>query len=78
MPTAVITSGTMIGEISTPMIRPLYGSPGLARPRAASVPRVVARMVAETPMIALLRTARAHIGLDRKSWYQRRLRPGIG
>jgi hypothetical protein len=46
--------GTIIGEISIAIIKPLYGMCGLLRPRAAIVPRVVAINVAVRPMKKLL------------------------
>ena len=43
--------GTIIGEISTAMIARRNGISGRERPRAASVPRKVARMRRKKPMI---------------------------
>ena len=75
MPTAVITMGTMIGEISTAMIRPLKGNCVRVKPNAATVPSRVARAAAEKPTMMLLTIERCHridIGLSPKiSLYQR-------
>ena len=43
--------GTIIGEIRIAMIRRRYGISDRDRPRAASVPRTVARMVDQRPMM---------------------------
>ena len=42
--------GTIIGEISSAMIRRRYGISGRLRPSAAVVPRTVARSVAQNPI----------------------------
>ncbi len=59
------------------MIRPLYGRPGLARPSAASVPSVVARMVARDADDEAVADRAAATCRWKKSWYQRSDRPGM-
>ena len=44
-------SGTIMGEIRIAMIARRNGISGRDRPRAASVPRTVARIVENTPMM---------------------------
>tara|TARA_B100000029_G_scaffold104302_1_gene94822 strand:+ start:1214 stop:1615 length:402 start_codon:yes stop_codon:yes gene_type:complete len=61
MPAAVIIKGTIIGEISIAIIKPLYGMCGLLRPRAAIVPKVVAIKVAVIPMKKLLTVPVIHL-----------------
>ena len=47
-------------------------------PSAASVPSTVASSVAEYPTIRLFQTDGSQNVDAKKSWYQRRLRPGSG
>ena len=63
MPAAVITNGTIIGEISIDMIKRLYGISDRLRPIAANVPSAVDSKVAQTPMKKLFRIARIHCPL---------------
>ena len=63
MPAAVITSGTIIGEIRIDMISRRYGISDRLRPIAASVPSAVDSRVAQIPMKKLLRMARIHCAL---------------
>ena len=60
MPAAVITSGTIIGEIRMDMIRRRCGISERLRPIAATVPSDVDNNVAQMPMKKLLRMARIH------------------
>ena len=72
MPAAVMTSGTIIGEIRRPMMKARNGICGRASPRAATVPSAVARTVAQTAMNSELAIDRRQISRLRKSSYQRR------
>ena len=78
MPTALMISGTTIGEIRRPVSRPWPRNRAVLRPRAARVPSTVANMVAGTAMIRLLRIARAHFSVVNTSSYQRQLNPSSG
>jgi len=78
MPTAVITTGTIIGEISSPVTSPRHGISRRASPCAASVPSAVASRVVATPTIRLLRIAPVQRGLPKNSWYQRSENPASG
>ena len=63
MPAAVITNGTIIGEIRIDMIRRRYGISDRLRPIAANVPSAVDNKVAHMPMKKLFRMARIHCPL---------------
>jgi hypothetical protein len=71
MPAAEMISGTIIGEISSPMIMPRNGMCLRDSPSAAMVPSVVAIRVAKMAMITELRTEVSHEVLEKKSLYQR-------
>ena len=60
MPVAVMTIGTIIGEIRMPVMKPRNGISGRDSPTEASVPSTVARIVALTPTNTLLRSASIH------------------
>ena len=78
MPTAVITIGTTMGMIIIPVITPLNGILAIVRPRAAKVPRDVAKRVTAVAMIKLFFMDRVHMMALKNSLYQRRLIPGMG
>ena len=63
MPAAVMTNGTIMGEISIDMISRRYGISDRLRPMAANVPRAVDSKVAHIPMKKLFRMARIHCPL---------------
>ena len=67
MPAAAMTTGTIIGEISSAG----QGIAGLDRPMAATVPRVVASKVAETPTMRVFRAALRHRSPSSTCSYQR-------
>ena len=71
MPAAVITNGTIIGEISKPMTMPLYGISERERPSAAIVPNVVAKSVAKVAIKNEFPIERCQISLAMKSSYHR-------
>ena len=51
--TPEIIKGTIIGEINTAMIKPLYGICLLLKPKAATVPRITEPIVAKIAIIKL-------------------------
>ena len=55
-----IINGTIIGEIKTAIIKPLYGMCLLLSPRAASVPKIIDPIVANIAMIKLFFAASPH------------------
>ena len=57
MPAAEMMIGVTMGESSRPMTKGRPGMAGLASPRAASVPRTVATVMALKPTIRLLSSA---------------------
>ena len=63
MPAAVITNGTIIGEINVDIISRRYGISERLRPIAAKVPSAVESKVAQIPMKKLFRIARIHCPL---------------
>ena len=66
-------TGTTMGEIRIASSNPWAGNRVRQMPRAASVPRIVARSVAETPTIRLFHNDGSQNDDAKKSWYQRRL-----
>ena len=72
MPVAEMISGVTIGEISRPVASRRAGMWGLDSPRAARVPRTVARVVDPTPMNTLLASARRQASSSSTCRYQRR------
>ena len=70
--------GTTIGAISRLINRPLPKKLTRAKPTAAMVPRMVARMVASGATIKLLRVARAHASEVNRFSYQRSDQAGTG
>jgi hypothetical protein len=78
MPSAVITKGRIIGEMTSAMTRPRPGKRPRAMPSAAMVPSTVATSAAEVPTMKVLRIDSRH-ALEAKNWsYQRRLQPSMG
>ena len=71
-------TGTTMGRSGSRGGAPWAGNRVRQIPRAASVPRIVARSVAETPTIRLFHTDGSQNDDAKKSWYQRRLKPGSG
>ena len=69
MPTAEMITGTIIGEISTAMMLDRAGKVARDRPRAASVPRNVARMVVAIATMKLIFSALVQRSLKKKSSY---------
>ncbi len=69
MPTAEMMTGTIMGEIRMAMIVDFDGKLARARPRAASVPSAVARMVVAMATRKLIFTAPVQRGLKKKSSY---------
>ena len=63
--------GTIMGEIKRPIIKDRYGIWGLLNPRAAKVPRTVAKMVDAMAIMKLFFTECVHWVLFIKSSYQR-------
>ena len=61
IPTAMMMIGTIIGEIRMAVISRRYGISGRDSPRAASVPRNVARTVAQSPTHSELRAALSQV-----------------
>ena len=55
-----IIKGTIIGDIKTPIISPLYGINRLLKPKAAKVPNAVAPNVAKKAIIILFLKAKPH------------------
>ncbi len=72
MPAAEMIKGTIIGEINSPMIVDLNGRSERLSPKAATVPRNVARMVEKNAMITLFLTAPCQFALVKKSLYHLR------
>ena len=68
MPVAVMTRGTIIGEIKRPVMNERAGISGRDKPRAANVPKVVATIVEMVAMKNELRVARSHCALFQASW----------
>ena len=71
-------TGTTIGEISSASTSACAGKRARQMPSAASVPSTVARNVAETPTIRLFFSEGSQNDDEKKSSYQRRLKPGSG
>ena len=71
IPAAVITSGTIIGEINNPINNPLQGISERESPSAASVPNITESKVDQSPIKKELPMALRQISLDQKSSYQR-------
>ena len=71
-------TGTTIGEISTARTSACPGKRARHRPSAATVPSSVASSVAAVPTIRLFHTDGSQNVDEKKSWYQRRLKPGSG
>ena len=66
-----MTTGTIIGEMSNPMNKPLNGISERESPSAARVPRLVAKSVDAIAMMNEFWIDRRQISLDQKSSYHR-------
>ena len=62
--------GTIIGEIRIAMIRRRYGISGRDKPKAAKVPRLVARIVAQNPIFSEFEAALIQVELFQASDHQ--------
>ena len=78
MPTAVITTGTTMGEISMLMTAVRKGKFERLRPSAARVPRKVASTVVLQATKIEFCSAPCQRSVRKKSSYQRSDNPGIG
>ena len=64
IPAAVMISGTIIGEIMSAIIKRLNGMCRLDKPSAAKVPKVLAKKVAKTAMMALFLKPITHLSVQ--------------
>jgi hypothetical protein len=78
MPSAVITKGRIIGEMTSAMrmLRPKKRP--RAMPSAAMVPSTVATSAAVVPTMKVLRIDSRQVLEAKNSSYQRRLKPSMG
>src|SRR4030095_15756646 len=78
MPTALTTTGMIIGEIKTAVMLERNGQSRLLSPSAASVPSVEAAIVENTATITLFFNANCHTSEVKNSRYHCNDSPGIG
>lgn len=78
MPVAVMMIGTIIGEIKIAMIALRHGISGRDRPSAARVPRTVATIVAQNPMMTEFFAAFSQVALAQTSCHHAPLRGPSG
>src|SRR4030095_15995964 len=78
MPTALTTTGMIIGEINTAVILARSGQSRRLSPSAASVPSTQAAMVEHTATITLFFNASCHTSDVKNSRYHCNEKPGIG
>src|ERR1700756_5888327 len=78
MPTALTTTGMIIGEIKTAVMLERSGQSRRLRPSAASVPSVEAAIVENTATIMLFFNANCHTSDVKNSRYHCNEKPGIG
>src|SRR5438270_6043620 len=78
MPIAVMMTGTMSGEMSSPTTMGLNLKSARASPSAASVPSGVAMAIVAMPTTMLFRSAGSHREDVKKSSYQRNEKPSSG
>jgi hypothetical protein len=78
MATPMITTGTIMGEISTAVSAVLPGNSARTRPTDASVPSAIATTVAAGDTMRLFITDRPHTGEVKNSSYQRSEKPDMG
>src|SRR5690349_15347325 len=75
---AVMMTGTISGEMSTPTTIDLNLNSARVSPSAASVPSGVAIAIVAMPTTMLFRSAGSHRGDVKKSSYQRSEKPSSG